>query len=162
MTDTEFEKEILPLRDRMYRYAHRILCDGPAAQDATHDTLELLWRRRAALSAARNPEALAMVSVRNRCIDMLRRRRKFFDAGKAALPAGEAADAWDTIPIVEQAVGRLPQRQREAFHLHDVEGYSSEEIAVLLSTSQAQVRVYLSRARTALRDMLTKTMNHGL
>ena len=53
----------------------------------------------------------------------------------------------------------LPERQREVLHLKEIEGYPTREIAVMIGCDEAQVRVILSRGRTALRGMLQKMMN---
>ena len=48
-------------------------------------------------------------------------------------------------------MARLPERQRLAIHLKDIEGYSGKEIADILETYEANVRTILSRGRRALR-----------
>ena len=52
------------------------------------------------------------------------------------------------------AVARLPEKLRTAVHLHYAEGYSTEEIAVLLGVPPATVRTRLHRARRQLKDLL--------
>lgn len=52
---------------------------------------------------------------------------------------------------VRAELDRLPERQRVVITLRDVLGYSSEEVCDLLGISQANQRVLLHRARTAVR-----------
>jgi RNA polymerase sigma-70 factor (ECF subfamily) len=52
------------------------------------------------------------------------------------------------------AVDALPDRQRTVLTLRDVLGHSSEEVCALLEISQANQRVLLHRARTAVRAAL--------
>jgi hypothetical protein len=54
------------------------------------------------------------------------------------------------------ALAELPQRQRIAITLRDVDGYSSEEVCALLEISPANQRVPLHRARAAVRGRLER------
>jgi len=55
---------------------------------------------------------------------------------------------------LEQAVGRLPPRQRHVFVLHDVEGWTHDAIAEQLDIDPGTSKSQLSRARAALRTWL--------
>ncbi len=57
---------------------------------------------------------------------------------------------------IEQAMEALTGRAREVFVLHDVEGHSTEDIAMLLRTAASTVRVHLARARATLRRELMR------
>lgn len=60
---------------------------------------------------------------------------------------GEAVD-------LERAISRLPERAREVFVLHDVEGHSHEEIADLARMAVGTSKAHLHRARRLLREAL--------
>ncbi len=53
-----------------------------------------------------------------------------------------------------QALGRLSPRQRAAVVLHDHVGYSTKEVAAILGSTAATVRVHLSQGRRRLRALL--------
>lgn len=164
MEEFEFIARILPLRDRMYRYARSLLLSSAEAEDAVHDLLERLWREHERLKAHRSVDAFVMAAVRNRCYDMLRKRRadeRRDDALGGSCERAAAADAerWEMREMVRRAMASLPGRQREALHLKDIEGYPTSEIAPLLGCDEAQVRVLLSRARHAMREVLKKMMD---
>jgi RNA polymerase sigma-70 factor (ECF subfamily) len=55
---------------------------------------------------------------------------------------------------LEQAIGRLPEGARQVFVLHDIEGWTHEEIADQLGLVAGTSKSQLSRARAALRRML--------
>jgi RNA polymerase sigma-70 factor (ECF subfamily) len=83
-----------------------------------------------------------------------RRRRK--DAGPpaeeaAAAPIGREIDRID----LERAVAALPDGYREVLLLHDVEGYTHDEAAQLLGIDAGTSKSQLSRARRAMRVLLT-------
>ena len=46
MEEFEFTRYVVPLRDRMFRYAQSLLLCADEAEDVTHDLLERLWRER--------------------------------------------------------------------------------------------------------------------
>ena len=89
----------------------------------------------------------------NRCADLHRfhLRRPVLaleDIPEMARPTDDRAEElWD-------AVAHLPEKLRTAVHLHYAEGYSTEEIAVLLEVPPATVRTRLHRARRQLKDLL--------
>ena len=152
MKESEFTSLVLPLRDRMFRYAQSLLLSPAEAEDAVHDLLERLWRERG---------RAGMTAVRNRCYDLLRRhradsRRDDAVAGWTECSAAAEADRWEMRELVRRALGCLPECQREVLHLKDIEGYSTREIAGMVACDEAQVRVILSRARNGLREVLKK------
>lgn len=55
---------------------------------------------------------------------------------------------------LEQAIAALPPRARVVFVLHDVEGYTHEEIAALLELQTGTTKAQLHRARQLLQEAL--------
>ena len=56
----------------------------------------------------------------------------------------------------------LPDKQRIIIHLRDVEGYEFEEIARIIESDEASVRVNLSRARKSVTEQLLNAITSGL
>ena len=160
MKETEIEQLLPPLRERLYRFARCILGSAAEAEDVAHDTLERLWRRRAELAACRRPEAFALTSLRNACIDRLRRRGREEPLPSGFVAADDPFAGASEREWVRAAMARLPLRQREVLHLKEIEGFATREIAALFATDEAQVRVLLSRARCRLREEVEKLMHH--
>lgn len=159
MEETQFDRELSRLRDRMYRFARSILGNAPEAEDATHDTIERLWRRRSELALCRSVEAFALTALRNGCIDRLRRRRTVTEEPCESMCGGQdAVERWSNRELVRTAMAQLPLRQREVLHLKEIEGYATHEIAELLGVEENQVRTILSRGRRALREEVEKLM----
>lgn len=111
----------------------------------------------------------------NVCKDMLSKRAK---RGELSLElpdeeedyrTTEVADSrYDPEAIVEQAdlreslaeaIGQLPQQQREMIVLRDIQGLSYEEIGQVLSLESGTVKSRLSRARENLRKKLLQSGN---
>ena len=57
---------------------------------------------------------------------------------------------------LEQAIAALPPGAKKVFVLHDVEGYTHEEIAETLGVTAGGCKAQLHRARMLLRRMLTR------
>jgi RNA polymerase sigma factor (sigma-70 family) len=70
----------------------------------------------------------------------------------------EGAGGWNSHPgtamDLEAAIARLPDGARQVFLLHDVEGWTHEEIAVEFGLVPGTSKSQLSRARATLRRML--------
>ncbi|MBI4421973.1 MAG: sigma-70 family RNA polymerase sigma factor [Gemmatimonadetes bacterium] len=62
---------------------------------------------------------------------------------------------------VGAAITRLPERQRTAFHLSDVEGYATGEVARIMGLSAGTVRSHVHYARKALRAALAESPEAG-
>lgn len=69
-------------------------------------------------------------------------------------PSPNGNGAASTVDL-ERALAALPDRQRLVVVLHDVEGFTHEEIAEQLGMAVGSSKASLSRARHALRQMLT-------
>jgi RNA polymerase sigma-70 factor (ECF subfamily) len=57
---------------------------------------------------------------------------------------------------LERAIATLPAGAKRVFVLHDVEGYTHEEIATMLGVTSGGCKAQLHRARMLLRRMLTR------
>ena len=68
----------------------------------------------------------------------------------------------DMATLTRKLMAELPDKQRIAIHMRDIEGYEIEEMANLLVRDEASVRVNLSRARKSIREQLIKLMNYGV
>ena len=60
----------------------------------------------------------------------------------------------ETMTAIEKAVHGLPLRQQEAFMLRMVEGFDTKETAKIMGCSAGSVKTHLSRALSALKEVL--------
>jgi RNA polymerase sigma-70 factor (ECF subfamily) len=56
--------------------------------------------------------------------------------------------------VIDGAISRLPEQQRQVIQLRDVEGWSSEEVRNVLELTETNQRVLLHRARSKVRAAL--------
>ena len=73
--------------------------------------------------------------------------------GHAGLAPGSAID-------LERALSQLPDQQRVVVVLHDVEGFTHDEIARQLGIATGTAKATLSRARATLRRLLNDGVSH--
>ncbi|RKR82612.1 RNA polymerase sigma-70 factor (ECF subfamily) [Mucilaginibacter gracilis] len=57
-------------------------------------------------------------------------------------------------------LNKLPDLHRVVFNLYEIDGYSHDDIAALLAISASSSRVYLSRGKERLRELITKAESH--
>ena len=147
--------------DFMFRLACSILGRSDEAQDMMQDVAERILRRQDSLEDVRNIDSFLARAVRNACIDR-KRRRKEMTPTIPDIPDEKNPDRWNDRQIVHKALSKLPERQRMAVHLKDIEGYSTKELAEILETDETNVRTILSRGRKALREIIEKEIGYGI
>lgn len=164
-----YNELMLSTKDVAYRVALSLVGNAADAEDVTQDIYEMVWRRRDEILSMGNPRAYVLRSVRNLCLDRFRAVDRHDRSLTAMGHAGERSadysaryDARDQVRIVERIIAQLPERQRLAIHLRDVEQWDIDEIAEVTQSDETSVRMNLSRARRTVREELLKIMNYGV
>lgn len=143
-------------RQRLFAYTRQML--GGSRQDAEDALQDVFLRAYAALRANDRPVSLRAWLYRvahNRCIDQLRRpvpaHADVFDLSRAPLrdPIEESQRREDLRRLVED-VQRLPQAQRSALLMREMDGLSYQELADALDVTVPAVKSLLVRARIGL------------
>jgi RNA polymerase sigma-70 factor (ECF subfamily) len=57
--------------------------------------------------------------------------------------------------VIDEAVSRLPEIQRTVVLLRDYEGYAYDEIGEITGLNESQVKVYIFRARSAMKQYIS-------
>jgi RNA polymerase sigma factor (sigma-70 family) len=159
----EFQMKVYPLKNKLFRFAKRMLDQTEEAEDVVQEAFIRLWNRRDKLDEYRSLEALGMITVKNLCLDKIKARRypvESMDNHRQFLenmPDETKADHSDLIYGIRLAMKSLPEQQQMIIHLRDIEGYEFEEIAEIVDMNENAIRVALSRARKRIRELLTKT-----
>jgi len=158
---------ILPASDGMYRYALSIVREPETARDVVQDCLAKIWNIRHDLSKIEKANAWAFRIVRNRCIETLRRDR-YADLDEKVVnlqlsgSADQAAITSDQMVWLRDVLQTLPDKQREVFHLREVEELSYQEIAETCALSESDVKVNIHRARKKVKDAMQKIDAYGI
>jgi RNA polymerase sigma-70 factor (ECF subfamily) len=180
----DFRTTILPHRDRLYRLALSITLDTADAEDIVQDTMLKAWERREQWPQIRNIESWLTQICKNLALDHKKKRSRIVPLTTINHPSSiinqqssilnpplgpsgrftleESSIINHQSSSIIHLISQLPPPQDDIVRLRDIEGYSYREIAQQLNLSEDQVRVYLHRARTRLREQYTALENFGL
>lgn len=171
MSPKTFKTKVLPVKNKLYRFAFKLVGDSEEALDIVQEVFFKVWKRKNELDGVDNVEAWCMRATKNLSLDKLKAkklRRADSTDGKTEWSAGEkitpyhAAEWNDTMNNINACIMALPDKQRQVIQLRDVEGYTYKEIADILQIDLNQVKVNLFRARKSVRENLLKTNGYGL
>lgn len=158
--DPAAERELYDTHvDRVYRLAYRMIGDSDQAVECTQDTFVRVFDRlgefrgEAALSTWITSVALSVIYNRIRTLQRLRRREVDLDEAVPVPAVGRRAEP-DLKARLAEAIDALPEGYRTVFLMHDVDGYTHEEIGAALGIQEGTSKAQLSRARARLRTML--------
>ena len=159
--DPRAERELYDQNvDRVYRLAYRLTGEADAAADCTQETFIRVFGR---LGTFRGEAALStwITSIAYSVIYNGLRKTRRNDSREAELDlAINRADQGprpaepDLKVELHRAISGLPEGYRTVFVMHDVEGYTHEEIATSLGIQAGTSKAQLSRARAKLRRLL--------
>ena len=160
-----FQTDILPLKNELYRLALRITMNAAEAEDVVQETMMKVWTRREQWDQIESIEAFCLTICRNLSLDKIRRmdnQTQSLDAAYdptdqhvASNPEEQAVQS-DRIQLVRQLISQLPEKQRSCMQLRDMEGKSYKDIATILDITEEQVKVNIFRARQTIREKFKK------
>lgn len=163
-----FTNEVLPLKDKLYRFALRILRDPQEAEDVVQDIMIKVWDKREEWKNWSSIEAMCMTMTRNLSIDRTRsKHRKVgeipdgIDIVEGSASPEQSTSSKDMMNHIRQMMDQLPEKQKSIIQLRDIEGYTYQEIADLLDIPLSQVKVNVHRARIFLKKELLKSSEYG-
>ncbi|WP_206366779.1 MULTISPECIES: RNA polymerase sigma factor [Sphingobacterium] len=161
MNQETFKNTVFVLKDKLYRFANRFLEHQEDAYDLVQEVMLKLWEQRSQLERIQNVEAFSMQMVRNLAynkVDKLGRQAKYLNQ----LPADIQPEQYPSLTkeLVLKMIDALPEKQRLVMYLRDIEEYEIIDIAEMAQLEENAVRVNLSRARTTVRENLTKVFEY--
>lgn len=151
-TDEQFTRLAKKYIDTVFRVALNYLRSSVEADDVTQNVFLKLWKEK---KPFQNEEHIKNWLIRvtiNECKSVLRspwRKAENLEdyEGKFRFVTPEHSELF-------YAVMELPKKYRMAIYLYYYEGYSTEEIAVILNIPKATVATQLHRGRQMLREIL--------
>ena len=164
-----FKSDILPIKNKLYRYAYSILVDHDLSKDVVQETMIKVWEKREELSSIKNKEAWCITIARNFSLDKLRSRHHQtlnmemgYDKENDHPSPYMVTEIGDTMEILKGIVKNLPFKQKEVFQLRDIEGLSYQEISEITGFGLSDVKISIFRARQTIRNVLSRIQKHGL
>ncbi len=168
-----FEALLAPHVPTLYRVAYRCTGSTDEAEDLVQELLTRLYPRRREVAEVRDPRPWLLRSLHNLHVDRVRRRSRRPHERPAESADGAAVDVeyltgddrgpeertighWTTRQL-QTALDALSSDQRAVVVLHDVEGYTLEELTTILEAPVGTLKSRLHRARGRLRELLLDT-----
>ena len=171
MKKISFQADVLPLKNELFRLALRITLNRAEAEDVVQETMMKVWSRREQWNQLESIEAFCFTICRNLSLDKIRRmgnQSQSLEPGQdpadrsyGANPE-QQAEQKDRVAIVRKLINQLPEKQRTAMQLRDIEGKSYKEIATIMDITEEQVKVNIFRARQTIKKEFKQQEEYGL
>ena len=160
----DLKRDILPLKNILYRLALRITLNSQEAEDVVQDVIIKMWKMGERLDDVDNLEAFAIRLTRNLSIDRQRMKvnqAESFDEledfnGGISNSIESRLEQQERIDSIRDIMMQMPEKQRSVMQLRDFEGKSYKEIALALEISEDQVKVNIFRARQFVKSRIAK------
>src|SRR2546423_11025806 len=160
-----FEAIVHRYRRPLLRYCARILPPG-RAEDAVQQTFLSAYNAISTGDGDLNLRPWLYRIARNSALNLLRQNgwnhEQLDEQFDGVMRPDQAVEGRERIRSLVASVKGLPERQRNAIVLRELEGRSYEEIAVALGVTDGAVRQLAHPARTTLRAGATALTPYGL
>ncbi len=154
MTVDDYNKCVDAHADGLYRFLLKHVRDTELARDLVQESFLKMWQKVEEVDALKAKSYLFSIGYHT-MIDQIRRDKKkgnFDEVDPRKLShSGQYSDLNE---ILHEALETLPAAQKTVILLRDYEGYSYEEIGEICNLSESQVKVYIFRARKALKEYI--------
>jgi RNA polymerase sigma-70 factor (ECF subfamily) len=154
MTVEEYNRAVDAHADNLFRFVLKNLRDEHFSRDIVQETFEKLWVKLESVSAHKVKTYL-FTSAYHTMIDYIRREKRYTETVTPATGDIHSEGTYsDLKEVLERAIANLPDDQRAVVMLRDYEGYAYREIAEITGLNEAQVKVYIYRARVYLKNYI--------
>ena len=162
-----FEQLMTPMEQLIWRVCWHYIGERESASDCAQDAMLRIWR---SLSGYRGDCAFKTWVYRvaaNCCMDFLRKKKRDksesieplkdqgFDPADPKASTEDQVIAADEHRRLREGIAQLPEEQREALVLTQLEGVSYEDAAEQLGVSEGTVKSRGNRAKAKLKEWLT-------
>ncbi len=156
--DIVFQKELVTLIPHLRAFARTLTGDATQADDLAQDAMIKAWDARNSFQLGTNMKAWTFMILRNQFYSDKRRSWRSTqldqEAAERTLVAVDDPEAPVALDELRQAMGMLPDEQREALILVGAGGFAYEEAADICGCAVGTVKSRVSRARKALQGIL--------
>lgn len=165
-----FNELVRLFEKRIYAHAYQMVGNHTEADEVLQETFVRLVKNISRLKSDSNFASFVFKIATNYCIDIIRKRQRkyvnvddqeFEESGRfqlelsrSILTPEDEQENKQLLELINAAIAELPPKQRATIVLHDVDGYSKEEIAQMMDCPQATVRSNLHIARSKVKQRL--------
>ncbi len=142
--------------DGVYRFVIKQIRDKDAAKDIVQDSFEKMWRKIDTIDGAKAKTYL-FTTAYHTLVDYTRKNSKSARMNEVDVNQHSHSSQYsDLKEILNQGLEQLPEIQKTVLLLRDYEGYDYLEIGEITQLTESQVKVYIFRARTFLKNYIGK------
>ena len=154
MNVSEYNQCVDDFSDGLYRFILKHTRDSEKARDVVQESFAKLWQKVDEVDFAKSKSYLFSTGYHT-MIDQIRKekRRDTYESDHRGLTHAENSYS-DLNEILHEALDKLTDIQKSVVLLRDYEGYSYQEIGEITNLNESQVKVYIYRARVALKEYL--------
>ncbi len=156
MTIQQYNQAVDLYADVLYRFVLKHIKDTDIAKDIIQDTFEKVWRKVNEINQDKIKSYL-FTSAYHTLIDYTRKQKKQGAMTTEAENQLQHQKQYSDLKhILDEALNKLPEIQKTVILLRDYEGYDYKEIGEITNLNESQVKVYIFRARTFLKNYIGK------
>lgn len=153
-----FKKVYLFYVNPLHRFLTSLTGSFDDAEEIVQGVFLKMWEIRHRIDPSRNIKSYLYTVSRNAALDYLRAKRPAGSLdGVEALNGDATPDSAligeETRAMVDLAISSMPRKRREVFMLY-LKGLSNQEIAERLDITEGNVRQYILRGRSDIRNIL--------
>lgn len=142
--------------DGVYRFVLKQIRDKDIAKDIVQDSFEKMWRKIENIDGVKAKTYL-FTTAYHTLVDYTRKNSKVAKMNEVDLNQHSHSTQYsDLKEILNQGLAQLPEIQKTVLLLRDYEGYDYLEIGEITQLTESQVKVYIFRARTFLKNYIGK------
>lgn len=154
MTVTEYNTAVDDYADNLYRFALKHLRNEDSAKDIVQETFTKVWIKHVEINTDKVKSYL-FTTAYHCIIDWIKKEKRNGDFEQLKSPPQQAKlPEFDLQTIIHETLEKLPLIQQSVVLLRDYEGYSYAEIASITALTEAQVKVYIFRARMTMKNYI--------
>lgn len=154
MTAKEYNNAVDQYADNIYRFVVKHIKNSDVAKDVVQETFAKVWIKRNDVNAEKIRSYL-FTTAHHTLIDVLRKEKYQTNVEAIDRHMNESpVRNMDLQKTLHDALDQLPEIQRTVILLRDYEGYDYAEIGEITNLTESQVKVYIFRARTRLKQIL--------
>lgn len=156
MTVAEYNQCVDSYSDSLYRFILKHIKDEDVAKDIVQDTYEKVWRKVNDIEST-NAKSYMFTAAHHTLVDYTRKAKKQGDFTETIEESLKHEKHYSDIKtVLNMALDKLPDIQKSVVLLRDYEGYDYAEIGKITDLTESQVKVYIFRARAALKNYIGK------
>jgi RNA polymerase sigma factor (sigma-70 family) len=154
MTVQDYNRCVDLYADGIYRFMLKNTRDEETAKDIVQESFYRFWEKHREVHFEKARSYL-FTTAYHIMVDEIRKGKFKAEYHDDVAGAASVENTFsDLHEILDDAIKQLPEIQRSVLMLRDYEGYTYKEIGEITGLNEAQVKVYIYRARTTLKQYI--------